>query len=95
MSEVDRDSYDLEYGEDGDSGAYMSSIGNGEWYHESAVRELVEALRDWKNEVGECTCHEAYTGRKLTDPNCHYHDYGEVREETDDLLTHYKELSDE
>ena len=66
----------------------------GYYYHESAMREVVRALRDWMNEIGECTCHEAYTIRKLTDPNCHHHDYGEVREETDTLLAHYKDLLD-
>lgn len=31
---------------------------------------IAKALRDY---TGECTCDEAYTGRKLEDPNCQYH----------------------
>lgn len=31
---------------------------------------IAKALRDY---TGECTCDEAYTGRKLEDPHCQYH----------------------
>lgn len=60
--------------------------------HDDAVTKLVEqgvAQRD-KEIAGlrkaltaikhdcphECTCHEAYTCRQMTDPSCAYHDYG-------------------
>lgn len=35
----------------------------------------VEALKHQAAMVGGCDCHEAYTSRKLTDPNCVYHNY--------------------
>ena len=41
------------------------------------IEELERAIR---NELHEkCTCHEAYTGRGLVDPQCRYCDQAELR----------------
>jgi len=37
--------------------------------------------------IGECTCHEAYTCRKLRDPSCHYHDY---KDSIEDVFRRYE-----
>lgn len=37
------------------------------------ICELENALREILEYVPECTCHEAYTGRGLTAPDCCYH----------------------
>lgn len=38
---------------------------------EAAVEAAAKALRGY---TGDCTCHEAYAGRNLIDPECLYHD---------------------
>jgi hypothetical protein len=37
---------------------------------ESQQKAVVEALRAFIEGCGQCTCHEAFSGRKLTDPSC-------------------------
>ena len=37
------------------------------------VKEALNSLRD----LTKCTCHEAYSGRGLEDPNCLHHVYSE------------------
>src|SRR5262249_52749680 len=51
---------------------------NGELQAEKAALEaqcavMRQALTDLADGLGGCTCHEAYTSRKLRDPGCIYH----------------------
>ena len=41
---------------------------------ERSIEELVGDIRECLPR--ECSCHEAYKGRNLTDPDCHWCDYG-------------------
>ena len=36
----------------------------------AAYCEAIEVLREGIAAIGPCTCHEGYTSRHLTDPNC-------------------------
>lgn len=50
----------------------------------NAVRTLTTAAQTLIDAIGPCTCHEAFTSRKLRDPACNYH---RDKNEIEDLRT--------
>ena len=61
---------------------------------ERSIEELVGDIRECLPR--ECSCHEAYKGRNLTDPDCHWCDYGaDVSRATAALLRAVARLREE